>query len=54
MENAIKIIKMDTIEIVMKYHDALFAIKDELDYIADAETVLDILEYIVSKFDVDI
>lgn len=49
MENAIKTIKMNTIETVMNYSDMLATVKDELDMATDSETVLDILEYIVSK-----
>ena len=49
MENAIKTIKMNTIETVMNYSDMLATVKDELDMVTDAETVIDILEYIVSK-----
>lgn len=49
MENAIKTIKMDTIDTVMKNYDTLSVIKDELECITDDGTTLDILEYIVSK-----
>lgn len=49
MENAIKTIKMNTIETVMNYSDTLATVKDELESITDDEIVLDILEYIVSK-----
>lgn len=49
MENAIKTIKMNTIDAVMDNYDTLTTIKDELECITDDETVLDILEYILSK-----
>lgn len=49
MENAIKTIKMNTIDAVMDNYDTFSVIKDELESITDDETVLDILEYIVSK-----
>lgn len=49
MENAIKTIKMNTIETVMNYSDTLATVKDELRMVTDSETTLDILEYIVSK-----
>lgn len=49
MENAIKTIKMNTIDAVMDNYDTLSVIKDELEYITDDETTLDILEYIISK-----
>lgn len=49
MENAIKTIKMNTIDAVINNYDTLIIIKDELECITDDETVLDILEYILSK-----
>lgn len=49
MENAIKTIKMNTIDAVMNNYDTLTTIKDELECITDDETTLDILEYIISK-----
>lgn len=49
MENAIRIIKMNTMETVMNNYDTLSVIKDKLEWITDADTTLDILEYIVSK-----
>lgn len=49
MENAIRIIKMNTIDAVMNHYDTLVTIKEELECITDDETVLDILEYILSK-----
>lgn len=49
MENAIKTIKMNTIDAVINNYDTLSVIKDELECITDDETTLDILEHIVSK-----
>ena len=49
MENAIRTIKMNTIDAVMDNYDTLTTIKDELECVTDDETVLDILEYILSK-----
>lgn len=49
MENATKTIKMNTIDAVINNYDTLITIKDELECITDDETVLDILEYILSK-----
>ena len=49
MENAIKEIKMDTIDIVLENSEMLQEIREQLEYTQKKETVLDILAYIVDK-----
>lgn len=49
MENAVKEIKMNTIDIVLENSEMLQEIREQLEYTQKKETVLDILAYIVDK-----
>ena len=49
MEQVVKEIKMDTIDIVLENSEMLQEIREQLEYTQKKETVLDILAYIVDK-----